>query len=54
MTIQQCRMCGNTGIIDVHGHLQCSKCGALVESCCEGSGDICPPDKDKEPHNAKE
>ena len=28
--------------IEVHGHLQCSVCGRLVESCCEG-GPISTP-----------
>jgi len=27
--------CLNEGI-EVHGHLQCSSCGRVIESCCEG------------------
>ena len=28
--------------VEVHGHLQCSVCGRVVEACCEGSP---PPDE---------
>lgn len=23
-------------VVEVHGHLQCSVCGRVVEACCEG------------------
>jgi len=36
-------ICGNVGTIQVHGHVQCSRCGVLQEGCCEGSGTSCPP-----------
>jgi len=53
MNGQRCNICGHMGIVEVHGHLQCSKCGALSESCCEGTGNICPSppiEKDKVDH----
>ena len=43
MSGQQCMICGNVGTIQVHGHVQCSRCGVLQEGCCEGSGTSCPP-----------
>jgi len=26
--------------MEVHGHTQCSVCGRMIMSCCEGSGDM--------------
>jgi len=34
--------------IEVHGHLQCSVCGRVVESCCEGGSFRLPPEEDIE------
>lgn len=31
-----CPACGGM-LVEIHGHLQCSQCGRICESCCEGS-----------------
>ncbi len=42
---RKCPRCNGEGqMIDIHGHVQCSICGSVIDDCCQGetaSGNAC-------------
>jgi hypothetical protein len=45
---ETCPFCGEgAGIVQVHGHGQCARCGTNILPCCEGAPSVVPVDDRK-------
>lgn len=31
-----CPRCGNSERVEVHGHIQCTRCKSVIDDCCQG------------------